>query len=375
MDEGVFAGWLKPDGAPVRAGEAVFLLESEKATEQIECLESGVLRIPPNGPREGDRVAVGAVIGYLVQPEEAAPFERGSAPPAPAPPPTAAREEEAVRPAISPRAKRVALELGVDWARLRGGGRTGRIRERDVRAAASRAEATSGSRGVPSGDSRLRKTIAQRLLTSCRSTAAVTLTTTVDATNLVNLREQFRAVERAGGDPAPSYTDFLVKLSAVALQKHPRFNLGRVEEGTRAADDVHIGIAVDADAGLLVPVIHGVQSLTLKQVAGQARDLIERARQGRLTAAEMQRGTFTVTNLGMYDVDAFTPIINYPQCAILGVGRIQRRPAAIDDRIVARDQLTLSLTFDHCLVDGGPAAQFLQTLSRAIENPGPWLMP
>src|SRR4029077_3124957 len=133
-------------------------------------------------------------------------------------------------------------------------------------------------------------------------------------------------------------------------------------------------IAVDTDAGLLAPVLRDVPSQTLKQLAAQARDLIERARQRKITLAELQGGTFTITNLGAFGINAFTPIINYPECAILGVGQIQRQPVVVEDRIVPAQRLTLSLTFDHRIVDGAPASRFLQTLGNLIENPSPPLV-
>jgi pyruvate dehydrogenase E2 component (dihydrolipoamide acetyltransferase) len=166
-----------------------------------------------------------------------------------------------------------------------------------------------------------------------------------------------------------------VKLSAVALQQHPALNSRLDGERLLLLRQVHIGIAVDTEAGLLVPVIRDVPALTLRQVAAWSHDLAERARQGRLQAAEMQDGTFTVTNLGAFGIDAFTPILNPPQCAILGIGGIRREAVPEGERIVARERITLSLTFDHRLVDGAPAARFLQTLSRLVENPAPALMP
>src|SRR5262249_17878028 len=141
------------------------------------------------------------------------------------------------------------------------------------------------------------------------------------------------------------------------------------------AASLDVGIAVDTDAGLFVPVIRDVPGLGVRQVAVCTRELAERARRGELRAEEMQGGVFTITNLGGFGIDAFTPIIHYPQCGIVGVGRMQRRPVAADARVVVRDQVTLSLTFDHRLVDGAPAARFLQTLGQLLENPGPWLMP
>jgi pyruvate dehydrogenase E2 component (dihydrolipoamide acetyltransferase) len=357
MEEGVFVGWLKREGEPVRAGEALFTLEGEKSTEDIESLDTGILRFAPGGPKAGDKVAVGAVIGYLDGP--------GAAAAAPA---------ESVAPRASPRARRVARDLGVDWTQLPGSGRAGRVRERDVRAAApdARPAAPPPSGGVPAGP--VRKAIAERLTTSLRSTAPVTLTTTADASNLVNLRGQFQAAQ-SGDEVIPGYTDLLVKLAAAALQRHPMLCARWDGDVIVPAQSIDIGIAVDTDAGLLVPVVRDAPALSLRQVAARARDLAERARRGALRSEDMEGGAFTITNLGAFGVDAFTPIINYPQCAVLGVGRIQRRPVAAGEQVVVREQITLSLTFDHRIVDGAPAACFLQTLVALVENPGPALMP
>jgi pyruvate dehydrogenase E2 component (dihydrolipoamide acetyltransferase) len=212
--------------------------------------------------------------------------------------------------------------------------------------------------------------IAARLQGVAHSTAAVTLTTTADASNLVNLRRQFKATEEA----APTYTDFLAKLAATALLSHPHLNASWADDQIVVNKDIHIGIAVDAEAGLLVPVLHDVPKTGMRQLAADSRDLVARAREGKLKADEMHGGTFTITNLGNYGIDTFTPIINPPQCAILGVGRIQRQPVASGDAIIIRDVITLSLTFDHRIVDGAPAARFLQTLVQLVENPAPALV-
>ena len=369
MEEGVFVGWLKKDGDEVRPGDALFTLEGEKATEDIECLDSGILRIPAGAPKAGDRVPVGAVIGYVTQPGEAVPNGEVAAVKdraAPSPQLAAVRGEREY-PASSPRARRIARELGIDLTRVRGGGRSGRIREEDVRAAAAPAPAGRAVAVTP-----IRRAIAERMSASLRSTAPVTLTTTADASNLVNLRGQFKAVAE---DAVPGYTDFLIKLTAAALQKHPMLAARWAGEKIILPETMDIGIAVDAEAGLFVPVVRDVAALSVRQAAACTRDLAERARRGTLRSAEMEGGVFTITSLGAFGVEAFTPIIHYPQCAILGVGRIQRRPAVVADQIVARDLLTLSLTFDHRVVDGAPAARFLQTLTQYVENPGPWLMP
>jgi pyruvate dehydrogenase E2 component (dihydrolipoamide acetyltransferase) len=378
MEEGTFVEWLKADGDAVRPGEMLFRLEGEKSVEEIEAFDGGTLSIPPDAPKPGDRVVVGAVIGYLLQPGEAKPNAaigptgpvRPVGPiaeePAAAGSATAEAEPKATAPAISPRARRLAERHGLDTTHVRGSGRTGRIRERDIRAAVGIASA-SGLLPL----SATRNAIAARMMESRQTTAPVTLTSVVGATNLVNLRNQFKA---AGNESTvPSYTDFLLKLTAAALQQHPLLASTWTDDGIRPASSIDVGVAVDADAGLLVPVIRDVPSLGLREVARQSRDLIDRARAGKLATRDMDGGCFTITNLGAFGIDAFTPIINPPQCAILGVGRIERRPAMDGDRVVGREQVTLSLTFDHRIVDGAPAARFLQTLARMVESPAPWV--
>ncbi len=376
MEQGVFVGWLKADGATIRAGESLFTLESEKATEDIEAFDEGVLHIPANGPSNGDVVLVGIIIGFVLQPGEPIPiapltpvvgkeglgvrgsesrtknttFKQGASPPSPQSSPPVTGEREQDHPASSPRARRTAANLGLDWKAATGTGRTGRIRERDVLAMAAPVSST-------------RRIIAERMLTSLRSTAPVTLTTTIDATNLVKLRKEWK------DGLVPSYTDFFVKSAALALEKHPVLNSRWQNDRIVPCDGIHIGIAVDTDAGLLAPVVRDVLRLSLKELSTRTHDLVERARQRKLSLNELQGGTFTVTSLGAFGIDAFTPIINFPECAILGIGRIRRCPVVLDEQIVIRDQVTLSLTFDHRITDGAPAARFLQTLSGLVENP------
>lgn len=213
MEEGVFLGWIKADGEPVRAGEALFTLESDKATEDVEGFDNGILHVPADGPNKGDVVAVGAVIGFLLQegepvatktsgvPQPRKPMAVGTSSPA-----TAATAPRRDRPASSPRARRAAAKLGLDWKVATGTGRTGRIRERDVIAM------IAVSLGVPAraGASSTRRVIAERMLTSHRSTAPVTLTTTIDATNLVAFRNRCKVASKSSGDLVPSYTDLRI---------------------------------------------------------------------------------------------------------------------------------------------------------------------
>jgi pyruvate dehydrogenase E2 component (dihydrolipoamide acetyltransferase) len=279
-------------------------------------------------------------------------------------------ESHGARRKISPRAAHVAADLGIDLDRLHGTGRGGRIRERDVRAVAAdrRTSAPSAARSA------VRRTIARRMTEGAHETAPVTLTTTADATNLVSLRRQFKSAAPAHEAATPGYLAFITKLAARALTEHPQLNQQWIDGRIATPDGIHVAIAVDASAGLLAPVLRDVPDLSVREIATRLADLTTRAHAGQLTLAELTGGTFTISNLGAFGIDAFTPILNVPQCAILGLGRIERRPAVVDEQIVPRDQMVLSLTFDHRIVDGAPAAKFLATLRQAIENPGAWLV-
>lgn len=464
MEEGIFGEWLKQDGEEVKPGDLLFTVESDKATQEVESFHSGILRIPPDGPKTGDVIPVGGRMAYIVQPGEAPPFESestDSAQPAaeqaaPAVPVQAAttpsastsaarpeRRNGGFTPTISPRARRVAAELGVDWTQLTGSGRTGRIVERDVRAAyekqaaeytapatpaiqapkpavvqvspvaqrmaeaagldladiaalkpgqriqrqdveaaiaAREAQPATSPSTTPVGDgesiaiTRVRHLIAQRMTESLQTTAPVTLTTEADATELVALREQLKRSFAPRNLIVPSYNDLLMKLTAVALQEHPLLNATWRGEEIFVPNYVNIGLAVDTEEGLVVPVVRGVEKLSVRQIAAESSALIEKVKSHKITPAEMQDGTFTITNLGAYGIDAFTPIINPPQCAILGVGRIIKKPAVYEDQVVARHRVALSLTFDHRIVDGGPAARFLNTIRSYIEETALWLV-
>jgi pyruvate dehydrogenase E2 component (dihydrolipoamide acetyltransferase) len=428
MEEGTFVRWLKKDGDTVKPGEPLFELEGEKAAQDIEAVDGGILRIPPTAPQPGTIVAVGSIIGFLVTNGEIAPTPATPAPAAPkvetspqlvpaeAAPPAApsvrrmaremgvslakvagsgpagrisATDLKSAPPArtttppvtstvASPRARRVAKELGIDWASIAGTGRDGRVREQDVRSAPAksnhRANGTtpkSPIQGTTIPISKHRRTTADRMSYSSQNTAPVTLTTRIDATNLVSLRQQFKA---AGGGGVPSYTDIIIKLVAMALAEHPLLMAQWSEDQITIPTAINIGLAVDTEAGLLVPVVQNVGSLALTDISLESVRLIELARQGKLKASDMQDGVFTVTNLGSFGIDTFTPIINSPETAILGLGRIRREPAIVENQIVPRDQMSLSLTFDHRIVDGAPAARFLQTVSQALETPSAWLL-
>ena len=192
-----------------------------------------------------------------------------------------------------------------------------------------------------------------------------------DATNLVSRCDELKA-SVSGGAVAPTYTDLLVKLTATALEKHPLLNAYWENERISVLDDIHIAIAVDTEEGLLAPVLRDANKKSIAQIAEESRSLAEKARARKLDRDSLQGGTFTITNLGTYGIDAFTPIINLPQCAILGVGAIRLKPAVYEGQLAARHMVSLSLTFDHRIVDGAPAAAFVKTVRELIEQPGLW---
>ncbi len=404
MEEGKFLEWLKKDGDFIKEGEPLFTLESDKAAQEVESMDSGILSIPANGPQPGDTIKVGHILGYLLAKGETAPEgspadsgrpadffcenteehgdkERGHI--AKASPSDRRSRAAAVQAQsaglpesagksfpTSPRARRAAKEHQVDLTTLSPTGQGGRIRERDVLAAAASMLPTTGFKKVPLTP--LRRTIGARLMYSRQTTVPVTITGRCDATQLITLRAQIKAT---GAGIAPSFNDILVKLTAAALRQHPMLAATWADDHLLLPESIHIGIAVDTEVGLLVPVIRNVDTSTLSQITAQSQKLIAAARAGRLAAADMQGACFTLSNLGSLGVEAFTPVINPPESAILGIGAIIREAVPLDDgTFTARDRLTLSLTFDHRVNDGAAAARFLQTLRQLIEQPLPSLV-
>jgi pyruvate dehydrogenase E2 component (dihydrolipoamide acetyltransferase) len=449
MEEGTLVEWLKQDGDEVKPGDLIYTVESDKTTVEVENFEAGILRIPLDSPSPGSRIPVGTLLAYVTQPGEVLKFESqsesakskvrseksevGSQPSA-----TVERRQVSAQsdrppsihqqqPTISPRARRVAKEIGVDWSALAGSGITGRIVERDVRAAAEkqatrRASAINasplaqrvarelgvdlnalaaalGEKRIERADverfaaerdaaapedvapaasrqqmSRTRRIIAERMTATMRTVAPVTLTIEVDATELVRMRQSLKAdAENAGAD-VPSYNDLLAKITSKALLEHPHMN-ARIEGQEIVTETAtHIGIAVDTDRGLLVAVVRDVQDKSVRHIARESHSLVARAREGKTAPSDLSGSTFTITNLGSYGIDAFTPIINAPECAILGVGRIARKPVFVGKKVRARHVMTLSLTFDHRLVDGAPGARFLGRIKQLIEHPYLWLV-
>lgn len=374
MEDGRFVGWLKENGQHIQEGEPLFEMEGEKAVQEIESIGSGILYRLPTGPTPETVVTVGCLLGYLLEP--------GEEPPQTTPPePLGSTQAETPRTdvqktklsagmtAATPRARRLAKEYGIDWRTLAGTGRAGRIREIDIKRYAENATQTQGAVLSQVFTSR-RKSIAERLRNSRQKTIPVTLHTRCDATGLVNYRNQLKST---GVPLVASFNDIIAKRLVVVLGKHPAMRVRWKDDHSDLEIveplDCHIGLAVDTPEGLLVPVIRDISSLALDQIASQSLELISIARSGRLTRSQMQGGVITLTNLGSYGIDAFTPIINYPEIAILGLGAIRKEPVFMQDsRLEARQIMSLSLTFDHAAIDGAPAAAFLKALVEDLES-------
>lgn len=434
MENGRVVRWYRQERENVAAGEPLFAVETDKAIQDVEAPVSGTVLHVAGLPAEP--LPIGTVIGYIVAAGEGVPLIRTTlAEPAAA----AGREsvpasstvagtgrsvagkklsspaarcraeelgidwrqierpgggpillthvEQAARSSappgalrVSPLARRMAAESGLDLAEVAAGTPSARIRSEDIQAAvaargvASAQSSSSAIVGKAMPITQMRRIIAQRMTEAAHGTAPVSLTTEADATELVSVREQLKAALLPQGRVVPTFTDLLIKLTAWALQEHPMLNAQWRGDEIVIPQHVHIAVAVDTEAGLLVPVVRHVLSKTIEQIAAEAHSLAERARTRQLGPDELQGGTFTITNLGMFGIDAFTPIINLPQCAVLGVGRISEKPVVWEDEIAVRRMMVLSLTFDHRLVDGGPAARFLNTVREYVENPFLWLL-
>jgi pyruvate dehydrogenase E2 component (dihydrolipoamide acetyltransferase) len=244
----------------------------------------------------------------------------------------------------------------------------------DVQAAVSAAEIGDDDDAVSPEPRRepltgVRKIIAERMSASAHTTAPVTLMTEADATELVQLRRVMREHLEVSLGHAPSYVDILVFIVARALREYPYMNARLAGEEIEVLPVVNVGVAVDTENGLLVPVIRDADTMGIADIGRMLRELATQARAGQSMPDDLRGGTFTITNLGMYDVDGFTPIINPPECAILGAGRIREQPAVRAGQVCVRSIMVLSLTFDHRLVDGAPAARFLQRIKQLVEQP------
>jgi pyruvate dehydrogenase E2 component (dihydrolipoamide acetyltransferase) len=400
MESGVIVRWLKSEGDAVAKGEPLYELDTDKVTQEVESELDGVLTkiVVPGGDVEvGATVAViesdGAAEAPAPTTESAAeaPADDSPATAADTPPPAAEPEPAVAPPAAdgrragaptrikaSPLARRMARERGLDLASLQGTGPEGRILADDVeRAAAGGAAApaapSTAPAAVPPGEvevvplTSIRKTIARRL-TEAWSAPVFQLGVSADMTEVVALREQL--VERlAEGEVKPTVNDVLVKLTGAALMRHIPVNATFTGEEIQRHPNAHVGIAVAAPQGLVVPVIRDADRRTVQEIARVRADLVGRARDNKLTLQDMEGGTFTISNLGMFGVEQFTAVLNPPQVAILAVGAVKDEPVVVDGELEIAPILRLMLTCDHRAIDGADGAQFLQTLVALIEQP------
>jgi len=362
QETGKVIRWLKAPGDAVRKGEPIVEIETDKVTVEIEAPASGILGSVT--AREGDVVPVGQTIALIAAPGEvsAAPEAMASAPGN-----GAATTGAAARlAAASPKARRLAAERGVDVGALRGSGPDGAVLAGDVPSARTPAplEATRpGMKGE--GVSNVWRIMAERMTQSWTSAPHFYLVREVNVSRLVAWRE--KAGKRTGAHI--TYTDLLVRLVAAALVQHPAANVSWKDGTLVRHPEVNIGLAVALEDGLVVPVLHRADTLGLAEIATRREDLVARAQAGKLRPADIQGGGFTVSNLGMYGVDAFSAIVNPPQAAILAVGRIADRVVPLNGQPAVQPTMVLTLSCDHRALDGARGAQFLGALAELIEEP------
>jgi pyruvate dehydrogenase E2 component (dihydrolipoamide acetyltransferase) len=416
MKKGVVTKWLKAEGETVQEGTDLLEVATEKISAVVPAPASGLLGRVVADP--GGELPVGALLGLIGEPGDAFPPREELAAAAAAPTPGAAAApgpggaaaptqagdsrgrataDSATLPhqgaapgagsleaaPASPAARRRARELGVDIALVPPGAAGKRITTEDVEAFAAAAPAPSEAGPVeavpaeavpaeaaPPGRvlpfAGIRKVVAERLSDSLRTMAQVTIAREADVSALAARRTALAAGFEAATGIRLTYTDLLVEAVAGLLPEHPLLNSTLTEQGIVVADAVHIGVAVALEDGLIVPVIRDAGTRSLGELASARAELAGKAQAGTLSLDEVEGGTFTISNLGAFGADAFTPIVNPPQCAILGVGRIVDRPVVVDGRVEVRPTTWLSLTFDHRIVDGAPAAQFLQALAGRL---------
>ena len=384
QENGKLLSWRKKEGERVAKGEPLLEIETDKAVVEVEAPGDGILAGVTAGV--GAVIPVGETIAWLVAPGEkppaksaaaAAPAARATsagAPQSSATAPAAAKPASAAAPQISPKARRLAKELGVEIGQIRGTGPDGVITAEDVQAFANAKGAASAvvapAAAAAETLSAVARLMAERTTQSWTSVPHFFLVRDVDAGELVETQKRLSAAAEKAESAAPTVTDLLIALVARVLAKHPKMNSSWTGEGIRANPDVNVSVAMAVKDGVVSAVIHKANTLQLSEVSSQRRELTERARAGRLRPADIAGGTFTISNLGMYKVDAFTAIIATPQAAILAVGSITERVVPVDGKPGIRPMMTLTLSSDHRVVDGARAAEFLSELADAIREPG-----
>ena len=383
QETGKLIAWRKKEGDRVSKGEPLLEIETDKAVVEVEAPADGVLA----GIRasEGADIPVGQTIAWIVAPGEQPPADRASSMPAaratsqPKAEPSRAAVIQAaptssVSGKISPKARRLAKELGVDIAAIRGSGPGGEILASDVQAAAA-APASATPQSIPKDSGRvevptsLGRIMAERTTQSWTTVPHFFVTRDVDATALNHYREQIVDEIESTKKIRVTHTDLLVAMVSRVLLKHPRLNASWKAEGIVLHDHVNMGVAIAVNDGVVAAVIHNANTASLPEIAIQRRDVAERARAGKLRPADIADATFTISNLGMHGVDQFSAIITPPQAAILAVGRIGDKVVAIEGKPTVRPMMTLTISCDHRIADGARAAMFLSDLAQALSDP------
>ncbi len=405
MTEGTVLKWLKKTGEMVRKGEALFEVETDKVVQEVTSLDEGVLL--KLMVEEGKTVPVGTVIGYLGKAGEVLGDMERQGLPLPmgegrgeghsaqdsgrgtqdSPTPSEAGWVKA-----SPAAKLLAKKLGVDLSAIKGTGPGGRILEADVRGAAELvaakpvAEAPSSVLAKEAGEPSTlpigkrielkgaRKVVAERMAVSFATAPHFYLTVEAKAGALKSLREQIEdAIERRFG-VEPTITDLLIRATAVALREYPEANAAWIDGAIQRKTQINLGVAVAAEDGLVVPVIRDADKLSIGEIAQKRKELVQKARDSQLTLGDLEGGSFTLTNLGMFGIDQFQAILNPTQAAILATGRIKDRVVAEDDQVVVRPTMFVTLSVDHRILDGAQGAKFLSRVVELIEKPAELLL-
>jgi pyruvate dehydrogenase E2 component (dihydrolipoamide acetyltransferase) len=393
MEEGQIARWLKKEGDKVSMGEPLAEIDTDKATMEMQALANGVLRkILVN---EGESAPLGQLIAVIGEPNEDIASVLSEAPakaeaPAPKPPEPAKVEEPAPQPVaavngqkavatdsgrmiVSPLAARMAADSGLDLRSIQGSGPNGRIIKRDIEAALSKPKAApttvaiataSGYRDEPA--TQIRQTIAKRLVTSIGPVPHFFLTIDIDMDRAAEMRQSIKELDP---DLKISVNDIIIKCAAAALMQHPQVNASFQEKFIRYYEHADIGVAVAIEDGLITPVVRAADQKSLSQIAGEVRELAERARSKKLKPEEYTGATFSISNLGMLGIDEFTAVINPPEGAILAVGAMAPKPVVRDNQVVVKQMMRVTMSCDHRVIDGATGAKFLQTFKKILENP------
>ena len=389
MTEGLIVEWRKKEGDPIKKGDILFVLETEKVTYEVEAPEDGT--IGKILVKEQETVPVGAIVAYLLKPGESA--AAITATPAAAPkaeaaaPAPAAASAAAAAPAAtaggrvkaSPLARKVAREYGIDLAAVAGTGPGGRVLRQDVEKAKAAGiqnpAAAAPASAAPAAEEKLvpftgmRRTIAKKMLQSKVESAQTYMSNTVDASKLQQYREALLPFVEKKYGVRLTITDLMMKVTAAALREHPVVNTRWTDKGILYLPEVHMGMAMALDEGLIVPVIKSINAKSLGQIAVDRTALIKKGKTNSFLPDDIKGSTFTLSAMGMFGIEQFTAIINQPENAILGVAAIIDKPVVVKGQIVIRPMMNVNLSYDHRTIDGAEAGKFMQTLKAFIEDP------